>query len=381
MIDACRAFGAKIEQQPDRLIIEGVGGQLQVPDDIIDAGNSGIVYRFIACLACLLDQEIVITGDHSIRHNRPIKPLIDAMPKLGASIISKLNNNHAPIVVKGPMKAGQTTIIGKDSQPVSGLLIAAALTEGTTQIDVEQVGEEPWVQLTLDWFDRLGIDYQQQNYQHYQITGKAQIKAFDYEVAGDLSALAFPLVAALITNSEITIHQVDLNDPQGDKAIVDTLINMGAKFEIDAIKRTLKVCHGSTLTGIEFNINDFVDALPVMAVIGCFAQGTTTITGAEIARHKECDRLAAITAELTKMGATIEEHIDGLVIQQSALTGATIDSHHDHRIIMAIAVAALRADGITTINDTDWVNKSYPTFDQDLAKLGVNIERQTWTLF
>ena len=373
MISACRKFGANIQQKDDFLLIDGVAGKLMVPDDVINAGNSGQVLRFIGAVAGLIDRYTVITGDPSIRHNRPAAQLLSGLRQLGAMAESSRGDDFAPLIIRGPIKAGRVEIEGVDSQPVTGLLIAASLLEGTTSVTVKNPGERPWIDVTLGWFDRLGVKYSNNDYRRYQITGKSYYEAFQYTVPGDFSSIAFPIVAALITGSEITVGPVDMSDTQGDKKLFPVLETMGAEFEYDEKKLSLKVkpCHG--LTGREININDFIDALPILAVIGCFAAGETHITGAKIARMKECDRIHAICAELQKMEANIEEHDDGLVVRQSKLQGAWVESYRDHRIAMALSVAAMIAEGRTSINDIDCVDKSFPGFMDTMVEAGMLI--------
>ncbi|MEM9242576.1 MAG: 3-phosphoshikimate 1-carboxyvinyltransferase [Pseudomonadota bacterium] len=373
MVSACRQLGAEIEQQDNKLLITGVDGNPNTPDDVIDSGNSGQVLRFVACLAGLQDHYVVLTGDASIRHNRPVQPLLEALPKLGVQCESLRGDGYAPLIIKGPFQGSETTLSGEDSQPVSGLLMALAFKQGVSTITVRNPGEKPWVNLTLKWFDRFGISYKNDNFANYQVTGKARISAFNYRVPGDLSSLAYPLLAALVTHSEITITDVDMNEPQGDKAIVEVFRKMGAKISMNEQERTLTVHKIDFLQGIEVDVNNFIDCVTIIAVAGCFAQGTTKITGAEIARTKESDRISAITRELKKMGANIEELPDGLIVQQSQLHAANVDSYHDHRIVMSLAVAALTIKEETIIHDVRCVQKSFPNFDGIFQSLGGNI--------
>lgn len=373
MVQAARCFGAKVDIHSDRLEIEGLNGQLQAAEDVIDAGNSGQVLRFIGALAALVPSYTVITGDHSIRHRRPVTPLLSALQQLGAFAESAKLNGYAPILIKGPVRPGKTRLSGEDSQPVSALLIAASFLDGESEIEVANPGEKPWIDLTLNWLDRLGIRYENDNYTRYKVFGKASIAGFEIDIPADFSSAAFPLAAALITDSEVTLHQVDMEDVQGDKKIIDALIAMGAKIAIDRTKRTLTVKKGSQLRGMRLDINDYVDALPILAVIGCFAEGTTEIVNAAIARHKESDRIHCIVSELKKMGASIEETDDGLIVHRSSLHGAYVNSAQDHRIAMALAVAALNTEGTTTIDGIACVAKTYPTFAKDFRILGAAI--------
>jgi 3-phosphoshikimate 1-carboxyvinyltransferase len=374
MVLACRQLGAEIQYNDTKLVITGVDGCPSTPDDVINAGNSGQVLRFIACLAGLQNHYMVISGDDSIRHNRPVKPLLEALPPLGVQCQSLRNDDYAPLILKGPFSGHATQLDGADSQPVSGLLMAAAFREGVTSIQVRDPGEKPWVDLTLQWLHRFNIPYQNKNFQSYQVTGKATINGFKYRVPGDLSALSFLLVAALITQSEIVVHDVDMSEPQGDKAIVAVLQQMGANISYSESEHTISVYRSEELQGIAININDFIDCIAILAVLACFSSGVTRITGAAIAREKESDRIKAISSELAKMGADISELPDGLIIKQSALYGASVDSYNDHRIAMSLAVAAMASEGETTIARISCVDKSFPGFATVMQSLGAQIK-------
>ena len=159
---------------------------------------------------------------------------------------------------------------------------------------------------------------------------------------------------------------------QGDKIIIDVLREMGA--QMTWTPTGLSIQAGSPLIGKRIDVNKMIDALPILAVLGCYATGTTTLYNGAIARQKESDRIAAIALELKKMGAQIEETPDGLIIQHSPLTGTTVTAHNDHRIALALAIAALGAHSTTTIEGTECIAKSYPTFVQDFQKIGAQIE-------
>lgn len=374
MIHACRLLGAKITSQSDRLEIVGLNGNISKVEDVINAGNSGIVCRFITAIAALSPHYTVITGDHSIRHQRPIGSLLVALQHLGAKAISTKGDHYAPVIIQGPLQAGTTTLSGEDSQPVSALLIASAFVSGTTEIYVKNPGEKPWILLTLDWFDRLGIRYENHEFSHYCIFGKSTYQGFDYTVPSDLSSAAFPIAAAIITHSELTLNNIDMNDSQGDKAFIYILQRMGANIEIDADNNRLTVKKGSNLQGMTIDINAFIDAVCILAVVACFASGETRITNAAVARQKECDRLHAITVELQKMGAKVVELSDGLIIQHSSLRGAHLHSHSDHRIAMSLLVAGLAAEGETVIENVDCIAKTYPDVAEAFQSLGAHVE-------
>ncbi|MGL5627344.1 MAG: 3-phosphoshikimate 1-carboxyvinyltransferase [Candidatus Rhabdochlamydia sp.] len=374
MLRAVEMLGAKIHRTETTLSIEGTAGKLKTPEDVIDAGNSGLVLRFIGAIASLVPTYTVITGDHSIRFLRPIQPLLSALQHLQADAYSMCLNGFAPIIVKGPLKPGSTNLCGKDSQPVSALLMTTCFLEGQSHIQVTNPGEKPWINLTLHWLKQLGAKITHRNYEEYWISGKIQYEGFKYTVPGDWSSAAFPIVAALLTRSEIVLDNLDLADHQGDKQIIDCLLLMGANIEIDSENKRIVVKKTSHLKGIDIDLNNFIDAIAILAVIGCFAEGKTHLYNAQIARHKESDRIATITKELRKMGANIEEKEDGLIIYPSFLNSAELYSHKDHRIAMALSVAALAATGTSIINDVECIAKTYPTFIDDFRQLGAKIE-------
>lgn len=373
MIEACRLLGAKLKVMPDRIEIEGLNGCIQTVEDVINAGNSGIVLRFCTAVGALGKDPVVVTGDHSIRHRRPMKPLLHGLSQLGVRVESMRGDDSAPVIVRGPIRPGCAEVDGEDSQPVSALLIAAAFSEGRTELRVRNPGEKPWVALTLDWFDRLGIPYSNHGFEHYAISGGYCYDGFEYEVPGDFSTAAFPIAAALVTGSELVLKNIDTNDSQGDKELIHVLQKMGALIEIDQEKKTLHVRTGGRLSGISVDINNFVDAITILAVVACFAEGETHILNAAVARSKECDRISAIASELRKMGADIIESDDGLIIRQSPLRGACLESHNDHRMVMSLAVAAMGAEGASTIDAVECVRKTYPAFVQDFQTLGAGI--------
>lgn len=372
-VRACRALGATIHQEGESYRIQGVSGKPTIPDDVIDSGNSGLVLRYIAALAALSEGYTVITGDPSIRRLRPAEPLLNGLRGLGAFAESTRGNGLAPIIVGGPILPGKTRLSGEDSQPISALLTAAAFLPGTTEIWVDNPGEIPWMRLSLKWFDRLGICYENEDFRRYRIFGNEPYPGFSHTVPGDFSSAAFPIVAALVTNSELTLHNVDMEDSQGDKEIIPVLRQMGAKIEVDASSRSLRVERGANLRGITIDLNEMVDAVTILAVVGCFATGETRLINGAIARRKECDRIACISRELRLMGADVSETADGLIVRPSRLRGAQVDSHHDHRMAMSLAVAGMASDGVTTIRDVACVDKTYKLFPEHLRHLGADL--------
>lgn len=373
MIEACRSFGARVELSQDHIHIEGVGGNIVHAEDVINAANSGIVLRFCTAIGALSKHPVVITGDYSIRHQRPIRSLLEGLAQLGVKTATMRGDGFAPVIVQGPISSGKAIISGEDSQPVSALLIASAFAAGDIELEVKNPGEKPWVALTMHWLTRLGIKYECRDYTYYRMSGGQSYEGFVYHVPGDLSSAAFPLAAALITGSEITLDNVDMKDPQGDKELVTHFQKMGARLEIDENKKQVHIKKGGTLHGMEVDINNCIDAITILAVVGCFAEGETHIRNIEVAKQKECNRVSCIVNELKKMGADISETAEGLLVKKSDLKGAHVHSYHDHRMAMSLAVAGLGAEGDTIISSIECVEKTYPSFVEDFQRMGAQV--------
>lgn len=370
MIGAVQKLGGRVEVFESRLEIEGVARKLAPATDVIDAQNSGLVLRLVGALSAFLPTYTVITGDLSIRERRPILPLLEGLAQLGAFARTTRGGPFAPILIRGPLMPGRAEISGEDSQPVSALLIAASFLEGKSEIVVTNPGETPWVDLTLSWLDRLGIRYARNAHHHYTLFGGASYEGFSYSVPADFSTASYPIAAALVTGSSLVLKNLDFCDPQGDKQVIEILQRMGASIELDEKRVVVKK---SRLQGARIDINPIIDALPLFAVLGCFAETPTEIFGGKASRHKESDRITAIATELRKMGAVIEEREDGLVIFPAKLSAAHLFSHHDHRIALSLAVAALGANGESRIEEAGCIAKTYPTFRADFAEIGASI--------
>ncbi|MBN1553676.1 MAG: 3-phosphoshikimate 1-carboxyvinyltransferase [Phycisphaerae bacterium] len=373
--EALEMFGASVEPHAGNVWeVQGTGGKLRTPTDVINCGNSGIILRFFTALAGCCDGYTVLTGDHSLRHIRPMNPLVEAMNQLGAWAVCTKGDGHAPMVVRGRLGGGRAELEGADSQFVSGLLIASCLADAPTELIVRNPGEKPWVGVTLNWLDRVGAEYSNENFEHYRVRGQSRWAGFEYTVPRDWSGALYPIVAALITpNSEVRVPDMDMNDPQGDKRVVDVLREMGGRIEM---RDGCLVARTSRLTGRTIDCNDFIDQLPVLAVVGTVAEGETTLTNASICRGKECDRIKGMYECLTAMGADVEEREDGLVVRKSTLQGARLSSYQDHRMVMSMTVAALVAGGRTIIEDCDCVKKTFARFPEQMMSLGAEIRKE-----
>lgn len=368
-VEVCRSLGANIETSPRQFTITGFNGNPHTPEDIVNVGNSGTTLRFAVMTAALNDGYTVFTGDYQIRR-RPLGPLIAALNNFGAQVFSTRNNGMAPVVVKGKAKGGQTDLDAVTSQFLSSILINGPLLERDTLIKVTRLNEVPYVEMTLWWLDKQGIQYENHNFQSFLIRGGQSYRPFQMTIPGDFSSATFFMVLAAISGGEFRLDNLDMTDPQGDKAVLGILESMGAEVTIGTDYITIQ---GGILVGREIDMNSIPDALPAMAVAGCFAEGETRLVNVPQARFKETDRIKVMHEELTKMGAVISELPDGLVIKNSKLKGARVSGHDDHRIVMALAIAGLNTQGDTVIDTAEAAKVTFPEFGELVRSSGGNI--------
>lgn len=357
-VAVCRAFGADIHSIGDSFIVNGLDGKPQIPDDVINVGNSGTTLRIGLMTAGLIDGCTVFTGDHQIRR-RPLEPLILAMNSLGANVFSVKGNSMAPVIVRGKLKGGKTSLDAVTSQYLTSILINAPLLENDTEISITRLNEIPYVDMTMWWLVNQGIKYCNNDYKTMFIKGNQSYKPFTAAIPGDFSSATFFMVQAAVSDGEFLLKNLDITDPQGDKLVLEYLRKMGADINIESDGIRVK---GNKLKGMEIDMNATPDALPAMAVAGCFAEGETRLVNVPQARLKETDRIHVMCSELRKMGADIEELPDGLAIRHSRLTGTRVSGHNDHRIVMALAIAGMNSDKVTTIEGAEAMNVTFPEF-------------------
>ncbi len=370
-VNGCRQLGADITTQGDKWIINGFNGNPHNPGKPLYLANSGTSMNLLTGIVSLGNFDAVLDGDESLR-TRPVQPLLDALKPLGVHSVSLQDNGKPPIRIRGRIKGGNTRVNGVSSQFISSLLIVAPLAEKDTEIDVEDVREVPYIEMTLKWLDEQGIVYgKNDGFTRFSIKGGQRYRSFEKAVPADWSSATFFLVAGAVTESDILLTGLDINDVQGDKAVAGYLKKMGAEITVEEDGVRIR---GGRLKGAELNLNDTPDALPAMAVAGCFAEGTTRIFNVAHARIKETDRIKVMAEELKKMNADIKETEDGLIINHSELTGASVKGHHDHRVVMALSLAGMVARGITRIDTAESVDVTFPGFVELMKNIGAKIK-------
>jgi 3-phosphoshikimate 1-carboxyvinyltransferase len=307
---------------------------------------------------------------------RPIRDLLDALNQLGGRAISESENGCPPVVVHANGLPGGTARVRGDisSQFLSGLLMAAPGAAAGVELLVEgTLVSRPYVEMTQAVMRSFGVESDNDAQMGRFEIGQQVYRACEYEIEPDASAASYFWAAAAITGGEVTVQGLSAASLQGDVGVVDCLEQMGCKVRRDANSITVI---GQPLHGIEVDMNAISDTVQTLAVVALFAEGPTTIRNVAHVRHKETDRLAAVATELRKLGAEVIESDDGLCITPRAPKGSTIDTYHDHRMAMSFSLAGLRVPGVR-INDPRCVEKTYPEYFEDLARLvGARRQRQ-----
>ncbi len=381
-IDCCKQFGAKVlSQTENEIVIEGMAGNFPTEPFTVDVGNSGTSLYLAAAIASLSATPVTFTGDEQIKR-RSAAPLLGALESLGAKVTS--NNGCAPFTVQGPLVGGFATLECPTSQYLSALLLVAPLLPNSVTLKIPLLNELPYVQMTLNWLEQQGAVISHDKTFSSWETAPLNSGSYSHylpitcQIPADFSSASFFLALAALNNSDLTLTGLDMNDTQGDKEIVHHLIKMGTNIKIgeNSIKLKPRLPY-QPLKGIDIDLNTMPDALPILATVGAFAQGTTRLCNVAHARLKETDRIACITTELQKLGFDCTETSDGLEIigqpdhlhhQQKPGKSADpcqpilMEGYGDHRMVMSLAVAATVGDRPLNIATAESAAVTFPNF-------------------
>ncbi len=373
-ISCFKAMGIHIDRQGEKVTVSGKGLRgLDKPQSILDVGNSGTTMRLMSGILAGQNFDVQVTGDASIQ-KRPMNRIITPLSQMGADIKSLVGNGLAPLEIKpNTLKGMVYNTPVASAQIKSSILLANLYTNETTTI-IEPAPSRNHSEIMLNHF---GANIQSEG---CTIVSHPIDELFANEVVvpADISSAAFFLVAGLIVpNSEIKLLDVGIN-PTRD-GIIHVLKSMNGQIELDNI-RTINgekiadiIVKSSQLTGTTVSgdiIPTLIDEIPVIAIAAAYAEGITQIKDAAELKVKETNRIDAMVAEMTKMGAKVTGTDDGLIIEGGQpLHGATIETYDDHRIAMSFAVAALCANGDTTILESECIAISYPNFFEQLKSL------------
>lgn len=387
--------------------VTGAGKNIHLPENVVDVGNSGSLLYFMSPIAATFEGWSIFTGDESIR-TRPVAHMVDVLNQMGGEAhIAIPGKTTCPMVIKGPVSTRNRIVTegSVSSQYISGLMMAATRMKGTLKIELTNPKETPYLTMTKIWLESVGVTVRMSDdFKHIEIDGPVDIKAFEKTIPSDWEAVAFPLIAALITDSEITIDDVDSSGTQGDDAIVDVLKSIGADIQWDKTKNNLTVRGGKksadkigrlstdNLPGKELHVNlsGYPDAICAVAVAACFTEGTTYIEDISVCRKKETDRIEVLKNELTKLGADVEDGPDFMIIHGHSplnsdgtknpdfrLHGAEVESCLDHRVAMSLACLGLGLDdgNEVIVKDAECCSVSFPGFFDVMNNINAGFEQ------
>ncbi|WGE36691.1 3-phosphoshikimate 1-carboxyvinyltransferase [Actinobacillus genomosp. 1] len=376
MLNALKALGVNYVLSEDKTVctVEGIGGAFNWQNGLVlFLGNAGTAMRPLTAALCLKgssEAEVVLTGEPRMKE-RPIKHLVDALRQAGASVQYLENEGYPPVAIRNTgLTGGKVQIDGSiSSQFLTALLMAAPLAEGNMEIEI--IGElvsKPYIDITLAMMKDFGVKVENRNYQTFVVKGnQSYLSPEKYLVEGDASSASYFLAAGAI-KGKVKVTGIGKNSIQGDRLFANVLEAMGAKITwgddfIQAEQGELK--------GVDMDMNHIPDAAMTIATTALFAEGETVIRNIYNWRVKETDRLAAMTTELRKVGATVEEGEDFIRIQPLPLTQfqhAEIATYNDHRMAMCFSLIAL-SDTPVTILDPNCTAKTFPTYFTEFEKL------------
>ena len=403
---AIRRLGAKAVVNGSTLEITGIGafeGCLGIRE--INTGESGFLTRMlIPVLSAIADGPVRVTGERTLL-NRPLSGAHDIMASFGVRLIPEDTKDGqrktdccVPLTVRGPLVPGRADVSGKGgSQLISGLLAALPLSGNRSTVYVHEPRSIPYMFITVDVLRKFGIEIgsemeggddflQTQDWGlctgvTFKMRGRQHYHAADFRIEGDWSGAANFLVAGAIFG-DVEVEGLDTRSLQADISIMDILMDAGASLsQLEGDSPSTGPLHvtRAPLCAFEADLNNCPDLFPIVAVLAAFCPGRSRVLGVERLRHKETDRAAAISEMLVQMGVPVtvdgdEMTIEGMAFPQRLLTGNLLKggqytSHADHRMVMALKVASLGADGPVEIDDTACVAKSFPGFMELFDKL------------
>ena len=372
-IDAMNSLGAKIVKHKDYIEVIGAYGSDEKPQEtrIIDCNESGSTLRFLVPISLLFKGSSKFIGRGNLG-KRPLTTYYNIFERQGIEYSYEEGNLN--LVINGELNPGTFEVEGNvSSQFITGLLFTLPLLKEDSKIIITtEMESKGYIDLTLRAMSDFGVEIINNNYREFIIKGNQKYNARNYRVEGDYSQAAFFLCADSLGN-DVLCKDLDLNSLQGDKEVIDILERMNVVFNANDIG--VKGTTNGELASTVIDGSQCPDIIPVLTSVAALTKGTTEIINAGRLRIKECDRLAAVTSELNKLGAKIIEKEDGLVVTgvEKLQGGVEVWSHKDHRIAMTLAIASTRCKEPIVIKDYECIAKSYPNFFEDFKALGGNV--------
>jgi len=364
MIRALSLLGIPIHQNgPTTLVVEGGRHRLRAPEQPLFIGNSGTTVRFLTALSCLVDGPVTLEGDAAMA-KRPIADLVEGLIQLGVRV--ECATGCPPLTIHGgTLPAGRVVMRGdRSSQYVSALLLSGGLANGDIEVEISgSLVSRPYVDITRRMVADFGGEIAE-TANGFVVNRVADYRARTYVIEPDASSASYPFALAAAAGGTITVPELGSGALQGDYHFVDLLEQAGASV-MRSERETTVTSHGK-LRGIDVDMHHISDTVMTLAAIAPLFDGPTTIRNVANIRIKETDRLAAVVAELGRLGQEVTSGADWLRIEPRPLRRATVLSYKDHRMAMSFAVLGA-ACGNVLIEDPSCVAKTYPMFWADLA--------------
>lgn len=359
-IECLRRLGVSIASEEGHLTVEGTDGEFRPVTDELHVGESGVGMNFLTALASLSPRPVTITGAEGVLQ-RPIGELVSGLRQLGCTMDYLGKEGFPPVKAHGGGIPGGAAEMRGDvtSQYFSAILAAAPYAARPVTLKCNgAMSEKPYVDITAAMMAMLGVQIGREDYTRFTVPNAHGYAPRNVVIEGDYSSASFFFQAAAVCRSAVTVTGLEPASVQGDRRFLTLLTEMGceASARDDAV-----TVRGRQLRATEADMSDTPDLVPPLAVAAAFARGTTHLTNIAHLRHKECDRLAVLASELSKMGVRARCDESSLTIEGGAPHGARIDPHNDHRIAMSFAVAGL-ATGDQVIEEERCVAKSFPDF-------------------
>jgi len=385
MRNALRQLGLSVTDQADKVcVVEGCSGKFPVQDADLFMGNAGTAIRPLTAALAMQGGNYRLSGVPRM-HERPIRDLVDGLRQVGANIAYELQEGYPPIkILAANIEIKDVVKVRGDvsSQFLTALLIALPLV-AKESVKIEVIGElisRPYIDITLKLMARFGVKVACPDPQSFVIPAKTSDVVYQspgvLSVEGDASSASYFLALGAIGGGPVRVLGVGSESIQGDVAFADALALMGAKISSgeDWIEVAGVQNANGKLNGITIDCTEIPDAAMTLAVAALFAEGPTRLNNIASWRVKETDRIAAMTKELKKVGAIVEEGADYIVVQAPKsiadwkFPAEGIDTYDDHRMAMCFSLAAFSPNALK-INDPNCVAKTFPTYFAEFAKI------------
>jgi 3-phosphoshikimate 1-carboxyvinyltransferase len=366
---AALGFEVRADWAREEIFLRREEGQGLIPAASAElfVANSGTTMRFLTALVSLGHGRFRLDGVPRMRE-RPIGDLLAALQQLGVYARGEQGDDCPPVLVDARgLQGGHVHVKGDvSSQFLSGLLMASSSAEDEVTIAVEgPLVSRPYVDMTVRMMRQWGLQVDTEAEARFRVPGRQRSGKGGYAIEPDATAASYFWGAAALTGGEVRVSDLTAHGLQGDVRFVEVLRDMGCHVVHGDSGITVR---GGPLRGIDVDMNDVSDTVMTLAAVACFAEGPTTVRNVAHVRHKETDRLAALAAELRRVGAGVTEFADGLTVTPRPLHGAEIETYNDHRMAMSMALIGLKVPGIV-IKNPGCVAKTYPGFFADLEKL------------